>query len=436
MGFRKDFLWGAATASHQIEGGYLDDGKSLNIWDALIDGQMAHGDHGQVACDHYHRYREDVALMKEIGLKSYRFSVSWARIFPDDSGKVNERGLQFYVNLVDELVAAGIEPICTLYHWDLPMWLFDIGGWKNPAIIEHFTAYARTMVEALSDRVTYWVTFNEPQCFICLGYGGVHAPFLHADQAERQVLSRNVLLAHGEAVKAMRRHAKQPLKIGLAPTADSDSPKNRDPEEIERARAATFREGDPSFITWWSDPTVLGRRPAGMEFLSDEDMEIIHQPLDFYGFNIYTLNRTYSAPRNRAGDREYPGMPRTAMDWVIDPDTLYWPLKFLSERYKLPLMITENGMANTDFMMLDGHVHDPQRIDFLTRYLRALKRAVDEGVDVLGYQYWTLMDNLEWNMGYGKRFGLIYVDFRTCERTLKDSAYFYGEVIRHNGENL
>ena len=436
MSFRKDFLWGAATASHQIEGGYLDDGKSLNIWDALSDGHMAHGDHGQVACDHYHRYREDVALMKEIGLKSYRFSVSWARIFPDDSGKVNERGLQFYVNLVDELVAAGIEPICTLYHWDLPMWLFDIGGWKNPAIIEHFALYARTMVEALSDRVTYWVTFNEPQCFVCLGYCGVHAPFLHSDATERQMISRNVLLAHGEAVKTMRRYAKQPLKIGLAPTADSDSPRNYDPEEIERARASTFCEGDPAYITWWCDPTVLGRRPAGMEFLSDEDMEIIHQPLDFYGFNIYTLNRTYAAPRNQAGDRGYPGMPRTAMDWVIDPDTLYWPVKFLYERYKLPLMIAENGMANTDFMMLDGHVHDPQRIDFLTRYLRALKKAVDEGVDVLGYQYWTLMDNLEWNMGFGKRFGLIYVDFRTCERTLKDSAYFYGEVIRHNGENL
>jgi beta-glucosidase len=437
MGFRKGFLWGAATAAHQIEGAYLEDGKTPSIWDALIDGHIAHGDHARVACDHYHRFREDVALMKQIGLKSYRFSVSWARIFPDASGVVNQKGLRFYIDLVDELVAAGIEPICTLYHWDLPMWLFERGGWENPEIIGHFTEYARVMVEALSDKVMYWVTFNEPQCFVWLGHGcGGHAPFLQVGEERVKVISRHVLLSHGYAVMKMRECAKRPLKIGLAPTADSASPKNDSPDEIERARAATFPEGSSTNITWWCDPTVLGRRPSGMEFLSDDDMNIINQPLDFFGFNIYTLLVNYCAPQNTATDREYHGMPRTSMDWVIDPDTLYWPVKFLGERYGLPLMITENGMANTDFVMLDGKVHDPQRIDFMTRYLRALKRAVDEGADVLGYQYWTLIDNFEWSEGYGKRFGLIYVDFRTCERTLKDSAAFYGEVIRTNGENL
>ena len=436
MAFPKDFLWGAASASAQVEGAYNEDGKGATVWDALTDGRIKNGDDNKIACDHYHRYKEDVALMKKIGLQSYRFSVSWARIFPDDSGKINEKGLQFYVNLVNELVSANIEPICTLFHWDLPMWLHEKGGWKNAEIIPYFVEYARTMVEALSDKVKYWVTFNEPQCFVWWGYiYGMHAPFVTSTEEETADVTRNIMLSHGNAVKMMRSVSKQPLKIGFAPTCDIFTPKDNTPESIEEAKKATFSETLACRITWWSDPIVLGKRPKGMEFLSDEDLKTIAQPLDFYGFNSYT-SMDYNSMPNTASERGYAGIPRTATGWVIAPECLYWSARYISERYKLPLMITENGMANTDFIMQDGKVHDPQRIDFIRKYLLALKQAIDEGIEVIGYNYWSIMDNFEWVEGYFYRFGLIYVDYRTGERTLKDSADFYAEVIKTNGENL
>ncbi len=436
MAFSENFLWGAASAATQVEGAYNEDGKGLTIWDALIDGHIKYGDDAKIACDHYHRYQEDVRLMKKIGLKSYRFSISWARIFPDNSGKVNEKGLRFYVDLVNELIAAGIEPICTLYHWDLPMWLHEQGGWQNENNVSHFVQYAETVVKRLSDKICYWVTFNEPQCFVGAGYGsGGHAPFMQLSAADMAIVTRNVMLAHGCAVQKMRQVAKQPLKIGFAPTCAIITPKQNTPEDIEAAKKETFDNVQPYSVAWWSDPIVLGKRPKGMEFLSDDDLKIICQPLDFYGYNIYTT-ADYEAPENTTCKRAYQGIARTAMGWVIAPECLYWSARYMSERYKLPLMITENGMANTDFVMLDKQVHDPQRIDFLQRYLRCLKKAVEEGVDVIGYQYWSLLDNFEWTEGYEKRFGLIYVDYRTGERTIKDSAYFYAEVVKTNGKNL
>ena len=437
MGFSKDFLWGAATAAHQIEGAYLEDGKSLNIWDALIDGRVYEGDDGKVACDHYHRLCEDVAIMKELGLKSYRFSISWARIFPDGSGKVNEAGLDFYRRLALELTRAGIIPMVTLYHWDLPMWLHEMGGWENPEIIDKFVEYASVMTEALSDKVEYWLTFNEPQNFIGAGYGtGAHAPFLRLPDERVGVVARNVMVAHGRAVKEMRRVAKRPLKIGAAPVCDVITPRDEGPEEIERAREATFNSNVPYYMSWWCDPVMLGKRAQNSHYLSDEDLAEICQPLDFFAFNIY-LAFGYGAPCSTSkNERAYTGIPRTTMDWVITPECLYWSVRFLHERYKLPILITENGMANTDFPMLDGKVHDPQRIDFIHRYLLYLKRAVDEGYPVIGYQYWSLLDNFEWTLGYSRRFGLIYVDYQTGERIPKDSAYYYSEVIRTNGENL
>lgn len=435
MAFSKDFLWGAASAAHQVEGAYNEDGKGLNIWD-LCEGKVAYGDNGKVACDHYHRYKEDVALMKEIGLKSYRFSISWARIYPDDSGKINEKGLAFYNDLVNELVKAGIEPLCTLYHWDLPMWLQEKGGWENEECINAFVQYAETCVKALSDRIKYWMTFNEPECFISAGYkDGVHAPFLRLNDEGVNKVTRNVMLAHGKAVMRMREGAKQPLKIGAAPAVLLHTPINETPEEIELAKKKTFETDAFVACSWWSDPVLLGKRQFGTNYLSDEDLKIIHQPLDFYGFNMYNSHGFESAPM-RKNPRAYSGHPRTMMNWVITPDCLYWAARFFYERYKLPVLITENGMANVDFVMLDGKVHDPQRIDYVQRHLRWLKRATDEGIPVLGYQYWSIMDNFEWAQGYSRRFGLIYIDYLTQKRTLKDSAYFYAEVIKTNGENL
>ncbi|MBQ8429890.1 MAG: family 1 glycosylhydrolase [Clostridia bacterium] len=436
MAFSKDFLWGAASASHQIEGAWDEDGKTPNIWDALVKGHVAYGDDGKVACDHYHRYKEDVALMKKLGLKSYRFSISWARIFPDDSGKINEKGMQFYIDLVNELVNTGIEPMCTLYHWDMPMWLFEKGGWEKEENTEYFVQYAKACVETLSDRIKYWLTFNEPECFIDAGYeSGAHAPFLQLEKKRVLAITRNVMIAHGKAVVKMREVAQQPIKIGTAQAAYVNSPVNETPEEIEKSRKLTFETDRPYFCSWWGDPVFLGKRQAGTDYLSDEDLKIIHQPLDFYAFNMYNADG-YGAPKNEANPRAYPGYPRTAMDWVITPECLYWGARFCYERYNLPIMITENGMANIDFVMLDGKVHDPQRIDYVHRHLLGLKRATDEGVPVIGYQYWSIMDNFEWALGYSKRFGLIYIDYPTGERTLKDSAYFYSEIIKTNGENL
>ena len=436
MAFSKDFFWGAASAAHQVEGAYLEDGKTLNIWDALVKGHVENGDDGKVACDHYHRYKEDVALMKKIGLKSYRFSISWARIFPDDSGKVNEKGMQFYKNLVDELIKAGIEPMCTLYHWDLPMWVHEKGGWEKEENVAYFVQYAEACVKALSDKITYWLTFNEPECFIPAGYeSGVHAPFLQKPDEVVKAVTRNVMLAHGKAVMKMREVAKRPIKISTAQAACVTSPVNETPEEIEKARVSTFETPRPCFCSWWADPVYLGKRQVGTDYLSDEDLKIINQPLDFYAFNMYNADG-YGAAPFESNPRAYTGFPRTAMDWVITPECLYWGARFCYERYGLPIMITENGMANIDFMMLDNKVHDPQRIDYVHRHLLGLSRATDEGVPVIGYQYWSIMDNFEWAKGYNRRFGLIYVDYPTGERTLKDSAYFYAEVIKNNGENL
>lgn len=436
MGFSKDFMWGAATASYQVEGAYDVDGKGLSIWDALSDGKVACGDNGKVACDHYHRFREDVLLMKEMGLKSYRFSVSWPRIYPDNSGRVNALGIKFYSDLVDELISAGIKPVCTLYHWDMPMWVHELGGWENDGIIPLFERYAETVVEALSDRVEYWLTFNEPASFIDGGYlSGVHAPFLTRGWTEIEKIMKNVLLAHGVATKKMRECAKKKIKIGTAPNAYTSMPRDESEEEIEHARAESFKVTNTYDVGWWGDAIVLGRRTAFTETLSDEELEIIAQPLDFFAFNFYNSNG-FGDLSPVVNDRTYPGFPRTAMDWVITPDGIYWAARFLYERYGLPLMITENGMANTDFVMLDGEVHDPQRIDYIHRHLLSLKRALDEGIPVIGYQYWSLMDNFEWALGYSRRFGLIYVDYPTGKRIPKDSARYYAEVIKNNGENL
>ena len=442
MGFPKNFIWGAASADYQIEGAYDEDGKGAGIWDALSEGHVKHGENGNVACDHYHRYKEDVAIMKELGLKAYRFSVSWPRIMPRE-GEINEKGIQFYQNLVQELLDAGITPMCTLFHWNLPMWLHEKGGWHNEAVSDYFADYAKVVVDALSDKVSFWMTINEPLCFVVNGYiTGDHAPFERAfDDMTKLMptataLTRNALLAHGKAVKVIRENAKLTPRIGMALNGNIITPWGDSEEEIAAARAATFPDHATfSGLNWWADPMVKGTAPAMLaNVFSDEDFEIICQPLDFFGFNCYNSGN-YDEYTGK-NEHVYSGMARTSMDWPITPDVLYWAVRFIHERYDLPVLITENGMANLDFVMSDGKVHDPQRIEFMKTYIGGLKKAVEEGIPVLGYLYWSIIDNFEWAEGYDKRFGLVHVDYRTQERTVKDSGYWYADLIRENGESL
>ena len=430
MSFPESFLWGAASAATQVEGAWNEDGKCPSIWD-VAGKHIKNGEDCHTACDHYHRYKEDVALMKELGLKSYRFSVSWCRVMPE-KGKVNRKGLEFYQNLVKELRAAGIEPMVTLYHWDLPIWAQNEGGWKNRNIVDWYTAYVKAVVDALSDDVMYWMTFNEPIVFIMSSYiQGQNAPF-KKDFLHIKSIIRNYYLAHGRAVKTIRENAKCSPMIGTAMAAGCYVPKDESTAEIEAARKNTFETRNGIFgNALWLDPLILGTVPDFMKrALKPDDLSIIRQPMDFIGLNIYqSMSAAY-------GEIPVQGTPRTVMGWTMDERVMYWTIRFFHERYQTPLMITENGIANPDWVMGDGKVHDPQRIDFMDRYLSSLKRAVDEGFPVLGYQHWSIMDNFEWTSGYEPRFGLIHVDYATQKRTVKDSGRHYAEIIRTNGANL
>jgi len=430
--FPKDFLWGAAAASAQIEGAWDVDGRTPSIWDMAPQGKIKNGDTCHVACDHYHRYKEDVALMKEMGLKSYRFSVSWSRVMPE-KGKINPKGLQFYVDLVKELKNAGIEPLCTLYHWDMPMWVYEEGGWEKDAIIKHYCDFVKVMVESLSEEVTYWMTFNEPQCFIMMGYiMGTHAPFKRKFLTFRGIV-RRMLLAHGEGVKVIRKYAKTPAKIGIAKAATTYIPDYDSPEALEKARYYSFEHTVGSGSnSLWMDPIALGKA-AGLvkNKLSKKDLQIISQPIDFVGVNVYQPSN-YMIPGNQAPENA----KRTALGWLVDGRCLYWTIRHYYERYKLPVMVTENGMADHIGVSESGAVHDEDRASFLREFLGNVKQAVKDGIPVLGYQHWSIMDNFEWCEGYEPRFGLIHVDYATQKRTIKDSGYTYAGIIRCNGENL
>jgi len=437
--FPTDFLWGAASASAQVEGGYNCDGRTESIWDVAPENKLKNGENCHTACDHFHRYKEDVAIMKKIGIKSYRFSISWSRVMPEE-GKINPLGIKFYSDLVDELISSEIEPIVTIYHWDLPVWLYKKGGWLNVMIADYFTEYTKVLVEALSDRVTYWITMNEPQCFIMNGYmQGVHAPFKHKYLALSR-LTKNCMFAHGDSVKTIRKYAKKTPKVGITMACGSFAPDKESDELIEQARKKSFGEDGLKGIglmsnRWWLDPILKGKPVSayGVYSTKQKDMERICQPLDFVGLNLYE-------PFNHAAwGRDGPapvGAARTSMGWTIDGRTMYWTLKFVYERYQLPIMITENGMADNDFECIDGGVHDPQRTDFIHRYLSQLKRAINENIPVIGYQHWSIMDNFEWAEGYGQRFGLIYIDYSTGNRIIKDSAWEYKKIIESNGKNI
>ena len=395
--FPNGFLWGAASASAQIEGAWNEDGRTPSIWDVATKKQVRHGETCHTACDHYHRFREDVALMKEIGLKSYRFSISWSRVMPEE-GKVNEKGLQFYSDLVDALLKNGMEPMVTVFHWDMPMWVYKKGGWLSERIVPLFRDYTKVLVDTLSDRVKWWMTVNEPGCFIMNGYlQGVHAPFKR-DYLALSKLTRNCMLAHAEAVKTIRQYAKQKPMVGAAFSTGAYVPKTESVEDIEAARKKSVEIGNGLMANrWWMDPMILGK------------------PVKAYG--IYASKQK-------------------DMAWVIDERVMYWNVRFIYERYGLPIMITENGLAAHDTISTDGKVHDPKRTDFLCRYLKELKRAIDDGIPVLGYQHWSVMDNFEWAEGYDPRFGLIYVDYATQKRIVKDSAWDYKGIIETNGARL
>lgn len=453
MGFRKDFIWGAATASYQIEGAAGEDGKGASIWDHFshVPGNVFEGHTGDVACDHYHRVSEDVALMKRLGIKNYRFSLSWPRLIPEGTGKVNGAGIDFYNRLIDELLESGIRPFVTLFHWDYPSALQARGAWESPDSPKWFEDYAALCARRFGDRVKDFITFNEPQCFIGLGYcKGEHAPGVRLPASSTIPMSHHVLTAHGLTVRALRELAPG-CRVGYAPCGDPRIPATDSPEDIEAARRAYFAtpEGEAEWafsVAWWSDPALLGRYPEdGLarfgQFLPkgwEKDLAVIHQPLDFYAQNIYS-GRVVRAADNARGYEPVPrpvGFPKTAIQWPVTPQALYWGPRFLYERYKTPFIITENGMSCHDAVSLDGRVHDPNRQDYMHRYLLALRRAAEDGVDVRGYFAWSLMDNFEWANGYNDRFGLVYVDYATQARTVKDSALWYKMVMEQNGENL
>jgi beta-glucosidase len=451
MSFSKDFKWGVGTSAYQIEGAADIDGKGPSVWDMQCRRQGAvFGNHnGNIACDHYHRYKEDVKIMKEIGVGAYRMSISWPRILPDGTGKVNPQGIAFYDNLINELLDKGIEPFITLFHWDYPLRLYEKGGWLNPESSDWFAEYTKVVMEHFSDRVKNWITINEPQCFIGRGHCyGEDAPGIKLAFPEILSAGHNVLLSHGKSVQAIREHSKQPAVVGYAPVGSLCVPFDETNErDIKAAREATFgvKPLESFNSIFWMDSVLLGKYPEkceevygdAMPTYTDTDMEVISEPIDYLGLNIYS---GVQVAADKDGDavvvpRE-PGHVYTQMGWEIEPKSLYWGPKFYYERYNKPLAITENGCANQDMVSADGKVHDPQRIEFLRRYMTRLREACDEGIDVKGYFLWSLLDNFEWSFGYAKRFGLVHVDLETQKRTIKDSGYWYKNVIETNGRTL
>lgn len=451
MSLRNDFIWGVSTSAFQIEGASTAGGRGKSIWDVYCEdkGHIRDGSDGSVACDHYHRYKEDIALLKELGVKHYRFSISWTRIFPEGIGEVSEEGIRFYNDLIDELLKNGIEPYVTLFHWDFPYALYLKGGWLNPESPKWFAEYTKVVAERFSDRVKYFITFNEPQCFIGIGFQtGTHAPGQKASTRDILIMTHNVLKAHGEAVRTLRKYGKQKLLIGYAPTCRFAYPETDKPEDIEAARQATFEVPTDEFfswnVSWWSDPVLLGRYPEEamerfkpyMDYVSEEDMKLISEPIDFYGQNIYQGKCIRMGADGKPEEAVPEGVQPGQADYRFTPKSLYWGPKFLWERYGKPVIITENGTCCEDQIAADGGVHDAERIRYLDAYIGELKRAAEDGVDVRGYFLWSLLDNFEWDSGYTARFGITYVDYETQKRTLKDSALWYRDLIQKNGETL
>ena len=453
MGFSKDFLWGAATAAYQIEGAANEDGRGPSIWDTFshTPGNIKNGDTGDVACNHYHHYKEDVALMAEIGLQAYRFSISWPRVLPEGTGAANEKGLDFYDRLVDELLAKNIQPCATLFHWDMPQALYDRGSWRNPDIAEYFAEYAGLMARRLGDRIPCWMTFNEMCVVINCGHvpNSFHAPGEELDRTGALKVLKGMLLSHGRGVEALRAALPKTAQIGLAHCGVMNFPASDSAEDVEATRQSMFGVPDDNGSDLHSagiylDPVFFGKYTddvltyfgEDVPPLSPEEGTLISQPIDFLGINLYWGRCVGAGADGKPETRPHEPLGYTDFDWPITPEALYWSVTLMHERYGVPIMITENGMSNDDRVDANGKVHDKERIEFLSSYLRELRRAADEGVPLLGYMQWSLMDNFEWAEGCSQRFGLIHIDYETQKRTPKDSALWYKGVIESNGENL
>ncbi|OKJ00587.1 beta-glucosidase [Streptomyces sp. CB01249] len=460
--FPTGFVWGAATAAYQVEGAAAEDGRTPSIWDTFsrTPGKVRNGDTGDIAADHYHRYRDDVALMKQLGLKAYRFSISWSRVQPTGRGPAVQRGLDFYRKLVDELLEAGITPVATLYHWDLPQELEDAGGWPERATAERFADYTAIMAGALGDRVGTWTTFNEPWCSAFLGYGsGVHAPG-RTEAASALRAAHHLNLAHGRAIEVLRGQLPAAAQTSVTLNLHQVRPLTPSPEDVDAARRI-----DAVGNRVFTGPMLHGAYPEDLladtahvvdwsKLVQDGDLEAIARPVDVLGINYYTPTLV-STPAEGSGDTRndghgasdyspWPGSehvafhladgkPTTAMNWSIDPNGLYNLLMDVTREHPgIPLMVTENGAAFDDYVSPEGRVQDPERIAYLHGHLDAVRRAVADGADVRGYFLWSLMDNFEWAYGYSKRFGAVYVDYASQRRIPKASAHWYADVIRRH----
>jgi beta-glucosidase len=443
LSFPDGFLWGAATSAYQVEGSPLADGAGASIWHRFTRTPwlVPTGDNGDIACDHYRRYAEDVQLMRDLGLNSYRFSVSWSRVLPEGRGRINEQGLDFYRRLVDALLAAGIRPVITLYHWDLPVALDDRGGWLNRDVADWFADYARVMFRALDDRVEMWSTLNEPWVVTDGGYlHGVLAPG-HRNLFEAPIASHHLLLAHAAGVEAYR--AEGTHRIGLVVNIEPKYPASESAEDL-----AATRRADAYMNRQYLDPVIHGRYPEEMREVfgeawpdfAAEDLARIRRPIDFLGINYYTRGVTRNEPAAipvRAATVRQKRHAYTETGWEVYPRGLTDTLVWVRQQYgDIPLYVTENGAAFYDPPTADGEVQDPLRVDYLRTHLRAARQAIDQGVDLRGYFAWSLLDNLEWSLGFAKRFGIVHVDFETLRRTPKASARFYAEVIRTMGTAL
>jgi beta-glucosidase len=434
-GMRDDFIWGVAASAYQTEGAVHEDGRGESIWDrfAAVPGHVRAGETGELACDFYHRYHEDIELMRVLGIDAFRFSVAWPRVLPVGRGRVNVAGLDFYDRLVDELLGAGIEPFAALFHWDLPQALQDEGGWLARPTAEAFAEYAAVVASRLGDRVTHWATHNEPFCSAWLGHGtGVHAPG-GKSPADALAAAHHILLSHGLAVAAIRQQSPD-AAVGIILDSWPTHAASDDPADVAAAWAA-----DGVRNRWFFDAILRGEYPTDVlaRFereappVQDGDLAIIATPLDFLGVNNYsrTIVRAGSTPEGV--EVRAPAAPLTAMGWEVYPDGLREVLCRLHDDYDPPPMyVTENGAAYADVRTHDGRIHDVERIAYLDAYLGAVKAALEHGVDVRGYFVWSLLDNFEWSEGYSKRFGLVYVDYPTLERVPKDSFEWYRSTIR------
>lgn len=441
---KDNFVWGAASAAYQVEGAWNEDGKAPTIWDEFTHDKKAfRAQTGDVACDHYHRFKEDVALMRELGLNSYRFSIGWARICPSE-GVVNRKGLEFYDALIDELLSNGIKPMLTLYHWDMPLWVYEKGGFLNRETTKYFAYYVSVVAEAFGDRVKDYITINEPQCVLHGGlYSDALAPGIKLTLKELLLAAHNLLLCHGEAVRVLRSKVSD-AKIGLATCGWITCPADETEGSEKKAYENFFRvwkEQPMNCMSPLSDTVYLGDYPKEYyeyfgEYLPEitaEDLKLISEPLDFIGQNIYS---GFYMDKNGEYAPFKDGSPQNDMGWDDIPEAVYYGLKFLYKRYGKPIIITENGTAQNDRVCLDGKVHDAYRIDLTARYLLQTEKAVREGIPVNGYYHWAFTDNFEWKCGFAKRFGLVFIDYQTQKRIKKDSFYFYKKVIETNGEIL